>query len=148
IQAVRLRSLLKQEIEASQSLAAERGVALRLDAHEHDIQTDPDRLKQVVSNLLSNAIKFSPRGAEVCLSAVDCSGNVRIMVRDHGPGVPEAFSHRIFEKFAQADMSASRRKPGTGLGLSIVKEIVVRLGGQVGFENAADGGALFFVDLP
>ncbi len=57
-------------------------------------------------------------------------------------------STHIFEKFAQADATSSRQKGGTGLGLSIVKQIVERLGGEVGFEDAPDGGTIFYVALP
>jgi signal transduction histidine kinase len=74
-------------------------------------------------------------------------GTVRIAVRDHGRGIPDSFKHRIFEKFAQAD-AADARQGGTGLGLSIVKQLVTRLGGQVGFGDAPGGGAAFHVELP
>jgi DNA-binding response OmpR family regulator len=103
---------------------------------------------QVVTNLLSNAIKFSPPQAEV-VAAIDNRGeHVRITVRDHGPGIPENFRSRIFEKFAQADGSNARQKGGTGLGLSIVKQIVTRLDGEVGFTDAPGGGTIFYVELP
>jgi signal transduction histidine kinase len=114
----------------------------------HHVHADPDRLMQVVSNLLSNAVKFSSPGAEIVVAAEDHVDNVRISVRDHGPGVPEDFRVRIFGKFAQADNSNTRQKTGTGLGLSIVKQIVQRLGGEVGFADAPGGGAVFFVELP
>ena len=112
------------------------------------MRADPDRLVQAITNLLSNAIKFSPPGEEVVVAVETKSDAVRISVRDHGPGVPEEFKHRIFEKFAQADGTDARRKGGTGLGLSIVKQIVDRLGGEVGFADAPGGGAIFHVDLP
>jgi CheY-like chemotaxis protein len=73
---------------------------------------------------------------------------VRISVRDHGDGIPAEFRPRIFEKFAQADATDARQKSGTGLGLSIVREIVARLGGKVGFEDAKGGGTAFYVELP
>jgi CheY-like chemotaxis protein len=75
-------------------------------------------------------------------------GAMRISVRDHGSGIPEEFKPRIFEKFAQADASDARKKGGTGLGLSIVKQIVIRLDGKVGFDDAPGGGTIFYVDLP
>ena len=113
-----------------------------------EVNADPDRLAQVITNLLSNAIKFSPADEEV-LVAVEKNGNiVRISVRDHGPGVPEDFKPHIFEKFAQADATSARQKGGTGLGLSIVKQIVERLGGEVGFDDAPGGGTIFHVELP
>jgi signal transduction histidine kinase len=149
LQPIELETLLKQEIEANQSLASKGAVKLSLDVPQGlKVQADPDRLKQVVSNLLSNAIKFSPDGAEVLLTAEARESKVRISVRDHGPGVPKEFRSRIFEKFAQADMSDSRPKTGSGLGLSIVKEIVHRLGGEITFADAPGDGTIFRVDLP
>jgi signal transduction histidine kinase len=149
LQRIELETLLKQEIEANQSLANRGGVKLSLDVPQGlKVQADPDRLKQVVSNLLSNAIKFSPDGAEVLLTAEAHESKVRISVRDHGPGIPKEFRSRIFEKFAQADMSDSRPKIGSGLGLSIVKEIVHRLGGEITFADAPGDGTIFRVDLP
>jgi DNA-binding response OmpR family regulator len=102
---------------------------------------------QVVINLLSNAIKFSPAEAEVIVAIENYNDNVRITVRDHGPGIPQDFRSRIFEKFAQADGLNARQRGGTGLGLSIVKQIVVQLGGEVGFSDAPGGGTIFYVDL-
>jgi K+-sensing histidine kinase KdpD len=69
-------------------------------------------------------------------------------VRDHGSGIPSNFKSRIFERFAQAEATNARRQGGTGLGLSIVKQIVERLGGDVGFMDAAGGGTIFQVELP
>jgi signal transduction histidine kinase len=149
LQRVELDTLLKQEIEANQSLANKGAVKLSLDAPQGlKVQADSDRLKQVISNLLSNAIKFSPNGAEVLVTAEAQESKVRISVRDHGPGIPKEFRSRIFEKFAQADMSDSRPKTGSGLGLSIVKEIVHRLGGEISFADAPGDGTIFRVDLP
>ena len=113
-----------------------------------ELQTDSDRLTQVLTNLLSNAIKFSPPGGEV-VAAIERSGEiVRLSVRDRGRGIPEAFRPRVFEKFAQADAFGVQQKGGTGLGLSIVKQIVTRLGGKVGFDDAPGGGTVFHVELP
>jgi PAS domain S-box-containing protein len=145
-----LRSVAEQAIEDNRGFAESFGVHVRLDAAsvEAEVNADPDRLAQVITNLLSNAIKFSPPGGEV-LVAVERNGNAfRISVRDQGPGVPEEFKPRIFGKFAQADGTNSRQKGGTGLGLSIVKQIVERLNGKVGFDEAPGGGAKFYVELP
>jgi signal transduction histidine kinase len=148
-QRIDLGRLLQAELATNRPLADRSDVRLRLDAPPgYDLQTDPDRLKQVISNLLSNAIKFSPPGQEVSLSAESRGNKVRISVSDRGPGVPQQFRSRIFQKFAQADMSDARQKTGSGLGLSIVKEIVERLGGSVDFVDGPSGGTIFFVDLP
>ncbi len=73
---------------------------------------------------------------------------IRISVADCGPGIPEAFQVRLFEKFAQADNTDSRRRAGTGLGLAIVKNIVERMNGTISFDTAPDKGTVFHVDLP
>jgi DNA-binding response OmpR family regulator/anti-sigma regulatory factor (Ser/Thr protein kinase) len=146
---VAVRPLLAQVIAADRALAERNGVTLRLGpAQAVYAHADEDRLAQVVANLTSNAIKFSPRGSEVVLSAEQRDGEVRITVRDHGPGIPAHFKRQVFEKFAQADNSDARAKGGTGLGLSIVKEVVQQMGGSVGFAAAQGGGATFFADLP
>jgi signal transduction histidine kinase/DNA-binding response OmpR family regulator len=147
---VEVRSLIEQTIATNHAFAEGYGVRIRLDATAaaFDVRADPDRLVQAITNLLSNAIKFSPSGGEVVVAVETRGDAVRISVRDHGPGVSEEFKRHIFEKFAQADGTDARRKGGTGLGLSIVKQIVDRLEGEVGFENAPDGGAIFHVDLP
>jgi signal transduction histidine kinase len=69
-------------------------------------------------------------------------------VQDHGPGIPEAFQPRIFQKFSQADASDARRKGGTGLGLSIAKSLVEQHGGLIGFRTAEGQGTTFFFSLP
>jgi signal transduction histidine kinase len=150
LQRVEVHSLVAQVVEANQTNAEERGVRIRLNAASAalEVQADPDRLAQVVTNLLSNAIKFSAAEEEVTVAIADIGGAARISVQNRGPGIPEAFRARVFEKFAQADSSDARTKGGTGLGLSIVKQIVTRLGGKVAFEDAPGGGTVFHVDLP
>jgi PAS domain S-box-containing protein len=147
---IEVRSLVEEEIETNRVFADGFGVRIRLDPESisGDIRGDRDWLLQVVTNLLSNAVKFSPAAGEVEVAIKNSGGNIRISVRDHGHGVPENFRQRIFEKFAQADASDARQLGGTGLGLSIVKQIVTRLGGEVGFDNAPDGGAIFHVEFP
>jgi hypothetical protein len=103
---------------------------------------------QVLNNLLSNAAKFSPSGGEVTLRLMPAEEEwVRLSVQDRGPGIPESFRPRVFQRFAQADSSDRRQRGGTGLGLSISKAIVDRLGGRIGFETGP-GGTTFHVELP
>ncbi|MDF3809440.1 MULTISPECIES: ATP-binding protein [Rhodopseudomonas] len=145
-----LTTLLEQTIEDNRGFADSYGVRVTLDPEsvDADINADPDRFAQVITNLISNAIKFSPPAGQVQLCVTANTETVRVNVRDHGPGVPESFRSRIFEKFAQADGTIAKSKGGTGLGLSIVKQIMERLGGNVGFEDADGGGTVFFVEIP
>ncbi len=143
-------SLVGQAVDANLGFAESCGVRIRVeDAHAiGEARADPDRLAQVVTNLLSNAIKFSPADNEVVVAIENGLDIVRISVRDHGPGISVDFKPHIFERFAQADATNARQKGGTGLGLSIVKQIVDRLGGEVGFADAPGGGTIFHVELP
>jgi PAS domain S-box-containing protein len=147
---VELKALTAQAIEANRGFAESFGVTVQLDPNSDEavVRVDPDRVTQVVINLLSNAVKFSPRGREVLVGIENKGTTVRLTVQDHGPGVPDDYRERIFEKFVQVDASDARQKGGTGLGLSIVKQIMLRLGGEVGLEPAPDGGSIFHVELP
>jgi len=140
------RPLLEKAIEVNQSLASGCGVTVRLDAPPDSIvlYVDPDRLIQVVTNLLSNALKFSPADEAVVVSLEKRDAYVRIMVRDHGIGIPAEFKPRVFQSFAQNGAT----KGGSGLGLSIARRIVTGLHGQIGFDDAPGGGTVFHVDLP
>jgi PAS domain S-box-containing protein len=145
-----LRPFLEQTLDANRAFAHEYGVRIRLDDASigGEVFADGDRLAQIITNLVSNATKFSPAGSEVTVGIEQRGDNIRVSVRDRGPGIPEEFKSRIFEKFAQADSSDARQKGGTGLGLSIVKQLIHQHGGTVGFEPAPDGGTIFYFELP
>jgi signal transduction histidine kinase/HPt (histidine-containing phosphotransfer) domain-containing protein len=147
---VNVRSLVEHAIEANRDFAESHNVRIRLleSPLVDEVRADADRLAQVLTNLLSNSIKFSPAGSEVVVSIAKRAESLRISLRDHGIGISADFRAHLFEKFAQADATNARQKGGTGLGLSIVKQIVERLGGEVGFDDAPGGGAVFHVDLP
>jgi signal transduction histidine kinase len=149
IKRVVVPTLVKHAIDVNRPLAESCEVTLRAEQMAPDeIRADPDRLIQVLTNLLSNAVKFSPRGGKVAVTAQPWGEWLRISVWDQGPGIPPQFRAHIFEAFAQAESTDAAHKAGTGLGLSIVKQIVTRLGGQVGFADAPGGGTVFHVDLP
>ena len=114
-----------------------------------EVVADRKRVLQVMTNLLSNAAKFSTEGTTVeVLVEIAGDESVRVGVHDTGPGIPEDFRHRIFGRFAQADMSHTRQKGGTGLGLAICKRLVELMGGKIGFSDRAGGGTTFWFELP
>ena len=150
---VEVLPLLEQVLEANYAYGSRYGVAFELEANGSArdalrVLADADRLMQVVTNLLSNAAKFSPSGSTVRVEVSRYDGQVRVSVRDEGPGIPEEYQALIFEKFAQVDASSSRQKEGTGLGLSISKAIVEMHGGRIGFETEVGRGTTFYFDLP
>jgi PAS domain S-box-containing protein len=149
-QQVELKPLVEEAIEANRVYAETFNVVVRLDDRAADaaIHTDANRLTQVVANLLSNAVKFSPCGQEVAVTIEASDDRVCIAVRDHGRGIPDEFKTRIFEKFVQIDASDARQRGGAGIGLSIVKQLTLRLGGDVSHVAAQGGGTIFRADLP
>lgn len=147
---VPLGSFLKLAVEANEAYGAKFSVRFVLEeGSEHlEVMADHDRLMQVMSNLLSNAAKFSPSGSQVMVRAYRRGGNARVEVEDRGTGIPEEFRGRIFEKFAQADSSATRRFEGTGLGLAITRQLVEAMGGRIGFDTETGRGTTFHFELP
>jgi PAS domain S-box-containing protein len=177
-----LREVLQSAVESNAAYGEALDVKLRLDWDESDdslrhlqVMGDEHRLQQVLSNLLSNGAKWTPAGGNVYVKAqvmetstekeADESASaaetkfpdarVRVFVQDEGPGVPEDFVGQLFERFAQADASTTRRQGGTGLGLAIARAIVEKHGGVLDYIRPADRdasqsatGALFSFDLP
>jgi len=103
---------------------------------------------QLFANLLSNAAKYSPAGGKVLITVERIDRRIRVGVKDNGPGIPDEFKDRIFQKFAQADSSNTRKKGGTGLGLSIAKAIIEKMGGNIWFDSQPNVQTAFYVELP
>ena len=113
------------------------------------VSGDAERLQQVIWNLLSNALKFTDSGGRIQLDIARDRGNLRLTVRDNGAGISPDFVPYVFDRFRQADASASRRHGGLGLGLSLVRQIVELHGGTVGVESGGvRQGSVFWVTVP
>ncbi|HWH55080.1 MAG TPA: HAMP domain-containing sensor histidine kinase [Gaiellaceae bacterium] len=106
------------------------------------IETDGDRVLQVISNLLSNAFRWTPDGGRVELGLMQVDGTVRVAVGDTGPGISNEERERIFRPFW------SRDGHGTGLGLAIAHELAEALGGSIELETAPGKGSRFELILP
>jgi signal transduction histidine kinase/integral membrane sensor domain MASE1 len=113
------------------------------------IQSDPQRLRQILINLVGNAIKFTERGGVlIVVQLVRAPGGrdaLQLEVVDTGIGIPPEQVPRLFEAFRQGDPSTARRYGGTGLGLRIARNLAQLLGGDVEVESAVDSGATFRV---
>ena len=113
---------------------------------------DPTRLRQVVMNLAGNAIKFTEKGEVVVRADLEGTPNGRVLARfevsDTGIGIPEDKRELIFEAFAQADSSTTRRYGGTGLGLAISSELVKLMDGHMSLESEVGKGSTFRFTLP
>ena len=145
-----LCGLVDEIVDSQRAYAEKFGVTLESRCEDGlVVALDRDRFTQALVNLLSNAAKFSQPGDTVEITAAALSGTeVRISVRDHGPGIADSFRAKIFDKFAQADGSATRTKGGTGLGLNITKTIIEALGGSVSFDTEVGKGTVFHFVLP
>jgi PAS domain S-box-containing protein len=113
----------------------------------HAVHLDGGKLRRIILNLLGNAVKFTDEG-EVHLSVELGSGELRVTIRDTGPGIPPDYLDRIFEPFIQVDASETRTKSGTGLGLTITRELARLLDGSVSVTSEYGSGATFTVELP
>ena len=114
---------------------------------EPSVHRDAERIGQVVRNLLSNAVKYAPAGSTVEAHVQPAPEVVTTVVLDRGPGLPDSFRERAFDRFAQADPDDPRSRGGTGLGLAISREIVQQHGGDIGYESRP-GDTRFWFTLP
>jgi two-component system phosphate regulon sensor histidine kinase PhoR len=112
------------------------------------VTSDRPKLVQALDNLLDNAAKFSPPGSAIDISAEVAGDEVRLSVRDRGPGISPEHWSRVFERFYKVDRARPREAGGFGLGLAITKHLVQILGGRIWTETARDGGQVFTIALP
>jgi signal transduction histidine kinase len=120
-----------------------------LDGLAGPIKGDPGRLQQVMWNLLTNAIKFTPKGGRVQVTLERVNSHLEIAVSDTGIGIEPEFLPMVFDRFRQADSSASRQHSGLGLGLAISKELIELHGGTIRVKSPGKGaGAMFIISLP
>ena len=148
-----IRELIELLAESMSLSAQSKGVEMVLDLAElpnHVIQSDPGRIRQVLTNILSNAIKFTEHG-EVALSAKfeprDDNSTILLtcQIRDTGIGIPQDKLATLFDAFSQVDASTTRKYGGTGLGLSITKRLCQLLQGDIQVTSEVGVGSCFTV---
>ncbi len=141
-----LPPLLADAAEMVRMAAAERGVALRVQAEDGlpPVLADRGRVLQVLSNLLGNALKFTPRGGDVLVRASAAGRGAEVSVVDTGVGIPPEHLCHVFDRFWQGDV----RRKGAGLGLAIARGIVEAHGGRIRAESAPGRGSTFTFTLP
>ena len=107
--------------------------------------TEPSMLKRAINNLVSNGIRY---GKQVEISIIDSPRQLRIFIRDHGPGIPEADRERVFEPFVRLEPSRNRDSGGSGIGMAISRNIARWHQGDIYLDNAIDGGLIAELRLP
>lgn len=141
--------LLRQVAAQFALVATEKHITFQLQAPARlCIDADLDQFERILVNLIANALKFTPRDGHVEVVLARAANRLELEVRDTGMGIDEDQHGVIFERFRQADGSATRKFGGTGLGLALVKEFVEAHHGQVRVVSALGKGASFFVVLP
>jgi signal transduction histidine kinase len=144
------RAAAREVAAVIEPLALQRALGFHLDLPDEPLalETDPDRLRQVLLNLVGNAVKYTERGEVRLQLRPSAGGGVVFHVRDTGAGIRAEHLDRIFEPFWQVNPTQRDRNGGTGLGLSVVRRLVRLLGGQVAVESEVGRGSTFTVRLP
>ncbi|HJL16696.1 MAG TPA: ATP-binding protein [Sandaracinaceae bacterium LLY-WYZ-13_1] len=127
--------------------AADRRVVLKARG-DAGVRGDPETLRRAIENVVRNAVRFTAEGTEVEVSIDAADGEVRVTVRDRGPGVPEEALPHIFEPLFRVDPDRDRRTGGAGLGLAIAERALRSHGGSVEAANAEGGGLRVTLRLP
>jgi signal transduction histidine kinase len=143
--------MVQDVVTGAQALAERKGIAIASTAPESGVRihADPDALDKMLVNLIGNALKFTPDGGRIEVDAVSIGSGAQLTVRDTGIGLPPEDLQRIFDRFAQVDMSEARQYEGTGIGLSLVKELTELHGGRVWAESEGTGrGTSVHIFLP
>ena len=147
---VNIDTLLITLYEAFEPVCIRKFIFLKLDISEESypvLYTDRERLFQILSIYLDNAVYYSPENSTIEIRTKQTSKELTFYVVDHGCGVAEEDKPFIFNRFYCADKSRTD-KSHFGLGLSIAKELSRILGGKIGFEDTAGGGATFYLTIP
>jgi two-component system, OmpR family, phosphate regulon sensor histidine kinase PhoR len=148
-QPVSLKALLREAVEVCESKARAKSIRLEVACSEDlTLRASAALLEQALVNLVDNAIKYSDASTTVRVDAGRQNQELRLSVRDEGPGIPPEHHARLFERFYTVDKARSRKLGGTGLGLAIVKHIAQLHGGRVGVESAPGKGSTFTINLP
>jgi signal transduction histidine kinase len=147
---VSLRAVIEEALDSVTPAAEAKSIAI--ERHLEDVETitgDKDRLQQVCWNLLSNAVKFTPREGRVVVRLERTGVDAVISVEDTGIGIPAEFLPHVFDRFSQADGSATRRHGGLGLGMAIVRHLIELHGGTVSARSEGENrGTIFTACLP
>jgi len=147
---VPLRAVIEEALDSVAPAAGAKGIIIERRLEDvAPLTGDKDRLQQVFWNLLSNAVKFTPRDGRVVVRLEQADGDALVAVEDTGIGISAEFLPYVFDRFSQADGSATRRHGGLGIGMAIVRHLVELHGGTVCAHSEGENqGSTFTASLP
>jgi signal transduction histidine kinase/CheY-like chemotaxis protein/AraC-like DNA-binding protein/ligand-binding sensor domain-containing protein len=144
---------LRRRAESFRSFAANKNIQLHFlpEVDSLLMDYDPEKLQQIVSNLLSNAFKFTPENGHIYFGIRQEGNMLAIRIKDTGLGIEPKDLKKVFDRFYQADISATRKNEGTGIGLALCRELVNLMQGEISVQSPPTGvncGTEFTVKLP
>jgi signal transduction histidine kinase len=144
-----LIQLIKDTIRLDQITADRKGIKIesQFDPIPETLVFDHRKLKQVVDNLISNAIKFSPPDSTINVRILGANGDLGILVKDQGPGIPEDERDNVFKTFGKTSVRPTGGESSTGLGMAICNRIIIAHGGTISIDCPSEGGSEFLVSL-
>ncbi|MDD4912240.1 MAG: ATP-binding protein [Sideroxydans sp.] len=148
VQEFSIAALLNRLEQDFSPIAVKRGITLRVHPIDALVESDPILLERILVNFISNAIRYVPLQGTVMVVCRKCGENIRIEVRDNGPGIPVVEQQNIFKEFVQLTNKARDRSKGLGLGLAIVDRLSKLLGHPLTLKSAPNRGSIFAVQVP
>lgn len=147
-EALDLREVVADAVEAAQPQAAQRGLTLHSDLQSAPVAGDPDQLGQVVGNLLANALAYNRPGGGVVVTLRQVGPQAQLSVADTGVGIAAADLPHVFQRFYRGDPARSGANAGSGLGLATCREIVRAHDGRIDAASTEGKGSVLTVWLP
>ncbi len=148
VQEFAIDALLNRLAQDFSPMSLKRFITFRVHSIEATVLSDPILLERILTNLISNAIRYTPQNGIVMVACRQRGENIRIEVRDNGPGIPADEQRNIFKEFVQLSNKARDRSKGLGLGLAIVDRLSKLLGHPITLRSALQRGSTFAIEMP
>ncbi|KAA9035893.1 PAS domain-containing protein [Ginsengibacter hankyongi] len=142
-----INELIKEVVDDMQKTSATHKIKMQLDATAI-VNSDKDKLGQIINNFISNAIKYSPKADNIIVRSQLKRDGIELSVQDFGIGISKREQRNIFKQFYRVSDGTQSTFPGMGIGLFICAEIIARLGGRIWLESTVDKGSVFYAWLP
>ena len=141
--------LLAQVLDQLRFAIEDKSIDIKIEITAKELTIDKGLFERALRNVIENAIKYSPAQSKIDISVQSLGANIRIEVKDEGPGIAPEFQERVFDRFFRVETSRSRDQKvgGSGLGLALVKRIIQAHGGSVGVDSVVGQGSTFWMEL-